>query len=873
MKASTKNPFLDVALLALKCGLSPLPPREDESKAPLADVPDGDGKTWKPYSTTPATREHVLRWYKRCRTGCGLATGYGGLECFEFDCRDTYDAFLDLAPEAGLGDLVNRIRTGYEEYTPSGGVHWLYRCDEVRGSTKLAMGPDPVPDNLDKKKTRIETKGDGGFVVIAPSSGKVHPTGKPYTLVSGGLETIATLTPEEREDLWEFARTFDEPAVAPTGETRPRSSHASDDGVRVGDDFNERATWADILEPFGWAKVFTRGDETYWRRPGKDKSWSARTGGKYSGMKVWSTSTSLSTEGTHSKFDVFVQLKHRGNWKAAVKDLVAQGYGTYIDAQGEERQNPRPAGNGKLSANGHGPPSASSDGQSCPPDDLPVILVTHKEFEVNNQAIAAMANDPELYQRNLKLVTVESEKTSEAEGIRRAEGTPLIRPVQPARLREDLTRVARWMKAKVTRDGEVEMVPTHPPDWSVAAVMARENWPNIRRLVGIIEAPTLRPDGSVIEKPGFDPVSGLLYIPNQAFPPVPVRPTQVDARDAARKLLSLVEDFPFKEGHEAAWLAALLTAMVRLLIDGPVPLFLFEANVSGAGKTLSCDTIGIIVTGRSMTRTGYAHDSIEMGKQITATALAGDQLVLFDNLKNGGMFGNSALDRALTGRTWRDRILGKSEMTPNLDLIAAFFASGNNTVLCSDVARRVVQIRLESPYERPEERTGFKIPDLLGYVARNRGELVAAVLTVIRAYVLAGKPPQNLTPVDFVAWSGLIRNAVYWSTGIDPCKDHHELADSNPDHGQSAALVEAWYELQLETGRKGFKVAEMLRVLAEDNDGLKHLSLRDALAELSSRTKPGELPSSGTIGMKIQTIRKGPPKLCLPVRIVRSCGD
>ena len=372
---------------------------------------------------------------------------------------------------------------------------------------------------------------------------------------------------------------------------------------------------------------------------------------------------------------------------------------------------PSSNGHGPLpSSNGHAPLPPSSNGRSGPPDDRPVILVTHEEFEVNDRAIAALGTDPELYQRNLKLVTVAiDEKTSKAEGIERAAGTPLIRPVQAARLREDLARVARWMKAKVTRDGEIEMVPTHPPDWSVAAVMARENWANIRRLVAIIEAPTLRPDGSVIEKPGFDRATGLLYIPNRDFPRVPIRPTRADAEASARDLLDLVSDFPFKDGHHAAWLAALLTAMARLLIDGPVPLFLFEANVSGAGKTLLCDLIAIIVTGRPMTRTGYAHDPVEMGKQISATALAGDALVLFDNLANGGLFGNPALDRALTGRTWRDRILGKLEMTPNLDLIAVFFASGNNTALCQ---RRRQADRPEPPRMSPRApgRTD-RVPD------------------------------------------------------------------------------------------------------------------------------------------------------------------
>src|SRR4029077_3798680 len=136
----------------------------------------------------------------------------------------------------------------------------------------------------------------------------------------------------------------------------------------------------------------------------------------------------------------------------------------------------------------------------------------------------------------------------------------------------------------------------------------------------------------------------------------------------------------------------------------------------------------IISTGRAMTRTGYSHDAVEMDKQITSTALAGDRGVLSDNRDTGGRFGNSALDRAITGRTYRGRVLGKLEMTPDLDLVCVFFATGNNVALCGDVPRRIVPCRLESREERPEERSDFTIKDLLGHVQKNRGDLVRAAL-------------------------------------------------------------------------------------------------------------------------------------------------
>ena len=53
----------------------------------------------------------------------------------------------------------------------------------------------------------IETRGMSGFVVLAPSHGRVHPTGRPYAVLAGSVATIATVTPEEREALFALART------------------------------------------------------------------------------------------------------------------------------------------------------------------------------------------------------------------------------------------------------------------------------------------------------------------------------------------------------------------------------------------------------------------------------------------------------------------------------------------------------------------------------------------------------------------------------------------------------------------------------------------------------------------------------------------
>jgi hypothetical protein len=88
----------------------------------------------------------------------------------------------------------------------------------------------------------------------------------------------------------------------------------------------------------------------------------------------------------------------------------------------------------------------------------------------------------------------------------------------------------------------------------------------------------------------------------------------------------------------------------------------------------------------------YAHDPDEMRKRITAIAIAGDRMVLLDNVE--GAFGNDALDRALTTTRWKDRILGRSEEI-DLPLLSSWYATGNNVSVASDTARRLIHIRLD----------------------------------------------------------------------------------------------------------------------------------------------------------------------------------
>jgi Bifunctional DNA primase/polymerase, N-terminal len=278
----------EAARAAYAAGLNIVPVAHDGSKMPDSSLLGGK---WKDRQTRRTVLLEIDRWFTLTATGKVLTTGLGaiggaisgGLELFEFDDWETYHQFLDRARAVGLGEMVERIRSGREEQTPGGGIHWYYRCDDVRGNTPLAQRPGPpTQSGKPTAKPLIETRGEGGYMVMAPSFNGVHPSGRPYRLVCGAADfrSIVVISAEERDALWELARSFDEmpKKVAPKNEVRkPTTTRDADEGILPGDDFNDRATWKEVLEPHGWSEVFSRGDTTYWLRPGKDKGVSAST--------------------------------------------------------------------------------------------------------------------------------------------------------------------------------------------------------------------------------------------------------------------------------------------------------------------------------------------------------------------------------------------------------------------------------------------------------------------------------------------------------------------------------------------------------------------------------------------------------------------
>ena len=307
MLGMTEYSLLTIAEQALDNGISIVPPRNDGTKAPLG--------RWQTYQEQWPTLDEITQWYTDTNiTGIGVVCGQvsGNLECIDFDRKEAYEEFVELAQLAGLSELVDRIEDGYLESTPKG-MHWLWRCSEISHNVKLA--------NNDQDETLIETRGEGGYVIVAPTSGTVHPSGEPYTLLQGSIETIPVITPEERQLLLDLAKTLDKNA-------RRADLQGSEDKSRPGDHFNAESTWSDVLSPAGWKEMYTRDGVVYWQRPGKTIGASATT--NYADtdlLYVFTSSTEFDPNTAYSKFGAYAVLEHDGDHSRAAAALRAQGFG------------------------------------------------------------------------------------------------------------------------------------------------------------------------------------------------------------------------------------------------------------------------------------------------------------------------------------------------------------------------------------------------------------------------------------------------------------------------------------------------------------------------------------------------------------------
>lgn len=451
-------------------------------------------------------------------------------------------------------------------------------------------------------------------------------------------------------------------------------------------------------------------------------------------------------------------------------------------------------------------------------EERPLIRIhageLHVSAEKGAEALAgATLADPArgTYRRSgglVRLVRLASGPKLERGGIKRARGALVIAPADPDYLMLELTRCARWERF----DGRAD-------DWRATDAPARvaksiaaasDRFSPIPPLAGIIEAPTIRSDGSLLDAPGYDATTGILFDPAGVdFPPIPAEPSREQAEAALRTLREPLAEFPFvDETSESVILSKLITAITRKAMRA-APLYVIKAPKMASGKTLLATIGSYVATGRAPAMMSQAEDPESERKRLLAVLLEGAPMVVLDNIERP--LKSDALCSVLTEPLFTDRLLGASR-TATAATDALFVATGNNLVIAGDLTARAVTCILDPQCERPEERR-FKT-NLHETVPRRRGELVAAALTIVRAYLAAGAPLEGklVNFARFEDWSRFAREPLVWLGMADPCLTRKEVEAADPIRQKLSVLLAGWHEA---FGRTAATIAQAIQVAGE----------------------------------------------------------
>lgn len=558
------------------------------------------------------------------------------------------------------------------------------------------------------------------------------------------------------------------------------------------DDFNQRATWPQILTPAGWREHYRADDVTYWTRPGKTTGISASTNALGTDrLHIFTTSASPLEGGeSYSKAGAYAALHYGGDHHAAAKQLARQGFGTPLPEPGHDQAQliadilgPATAAAGAVVAAAEPPATPAAAPATTDRATETPIRIWAPEVEVTNSAITAdwlrvEAGRNKLAGLFLRVGQVVHTPRVGEDGYLPLtdhhlddDGPAQIRPVTDSTLASRISYTYGCYRM-VKRGEDYEPVQAlFPKTAARTALDVPDMLPNLRGLRGVIHSPIVRADGTLLTEPGYDPATRLLHLPEPGLtiPAVPDQPTSGQLAAAVDLIGRMLDGFPFvSAAFRANYIGCLITPLLRAVTPPPFKLHAIEAHQPGSGKTLLANLARHIHGGVFRAEAPESDD--ELRKQITAIlTITTGPVVVLDNV--GGIMRSSTLAGLLTTDTWDDRPLGTTSWTRATN-DRLWTVTGNNINIGGDLPRRSIRTVIDPGQPHPELRTGFAIPNLEQWVKDNRGELLHALLVIVRAWVTAGQPlPAERSSDGYARWVRTV-DGILTHAGIEGGFDH-----------------------------------------------------------------------------------------------------
>jgi hypothetical protein len=734
---------------------------------------DGTPKclAWKQYQTRRATPKEVLSWQKRFQPSAyAVITGrISGILILDFD-GDLGKGTLDA-----LG-LLPHVQTG------SGGSHVYFHhpgwyVPTLTSKSKRELG---------QRWPGLDIRADGGYGAFCGRN--AHG---PYIWLRDPVPEEVYLLPETLRDVLGLLH-------APEGAGVQASCHepnekTAQDAVqcRVPRDskgFSERLIDR-ALSMIGPA--MGRNDAGFWLACQLRDHGCSRAEGEQVLLEYAHQVPSLNSKGQR---DAYTEEEALASVASAYSKSARGGWRSLTASH--------PLANG---SNGAGTPDGASN-------DLPEVIVGSDQLrDVTNQAVEALmrveVQTPTLFLQSARLVRVGHNEMKR----------PIVTQMGVAEVKEVLTHSANYYRLrKGGADDDYEKIPVSPPREIAEQILARQAqkpYLPFPPLEAIVEIPVIRPDGTLLDQPGYDAPTRLYYAPRAGVEAckVSLDPSRKEREAALALLLEAIGEFPYvDEADLANGLALLLTPFLRPAIKRHVPLALLDAPKPGTGKGLFSDVLAIIATGTSSAILTMSESEEELQKSITSLLIEGTTIITIDNIT--GRLQSKHLEAVLTADWWRGRVLGQSKMVL-VPQRATWLATGNNIKLGGDLLRRCYRIRLDPHVSKPWMRSGFTHEDLAGWVMEQRGALISALLTLSRAWYAAGQPLITGLPAmgTFTNWVKTIGSILAYA-GIHGFLANQEklYEEVDEESAQWEAFLQAWLDL---FGTQWVKIADIIAMM------------------------------------------------------------
>ena len=485
----------------------------------------------------------------------------------------------------------------------------------------------------------------------------------------------------------------------------------------------------------------------------------------------------------------------------------------------------------------------------------PTIRIVSGELpRIVNEAEAALlaAGGLNLYQRGGLIVRPVLSKLK-ASNNRETFAWRLVAVRQPYMI-ETMMRAAEFERWDARARG---FVPKDCPAQVADTYLAREGHWRLPTLLGIVNAPFLRVDGTICDQAGYDAASELLFEPDgQSFPAIASNPTKDDATAALAYLETLIRAFPFvKPVDRSVALSAILTAFDRRSM-ATAPLHGFTSPVAGSGKSLLVDIPSLLVSGQIAPVISQGRNEEELEKRLGTSLMSGDTIINIDNC--GHTLESDFLCQALTQQRLKIRVLGHSRQVET-PINAAIYATGNNLVIANDLVRRSLLCAIDAKRERPElRRFDFNVVET---IHTNRGRLVAAALTILRAWHAAGEPSLAEPYGSFGDWSRRVREPLIWLGHADPCESVVKVRDNDPARTALGGVLAQWKEVLGVSNRR--TIQQVISAALVNSD------LHSALVSVAGN-QSGLLISSERLG---RWLHKVEGKIVNDLRLIRDGNE